>query len=202
MCCCLHLCSSFCYYCRKLCIRNNGVITQGSLFNAYNKITSAKSLTALFDYQLTGNITGSSTGGAGHKNGAIQTQGKLIINGGNISGNSSNMGGAIFAMGTSEVTVNGGTYGSMPELFLKMYELIGAGENAKAQQIQNDVCRIIYKMCSGKGNLYAVMKAVIAKRGGPDCGSVRLPLAALVESDAAVVDAAAEMISAAIAKYC
>ena len=96
----------------------------------------------------------------------------------------------------------GGTYGSMPELFLKMYELVKAGENAKAREIQNDVCRIIYKMCSGKGNLYAVMKAIIAKRGGPDCGGVRAPLANLVESDAAVVDEAAAMIDAAIAKYC
>ena len=96
----------------------------------------------------------------------------------------------------------GGTYGSMPELFLKMYELIGAGENAKAQQIQNDVCRIIYKMCSGKGNLYAVMKAVIAKRGGPVLGGVRAPLANLCEADYAIVDEAAAMISAAIEKYC
>ena len=96
----------------------------------------------------------------------------------------------------------GGTYGSMPELFLKMYELVKAGENAKAREIQNDVCRIIYKMCSGKGNLYAIMKAIIAKRGGPDCGGVRAPLANLVESDAAVVDEAAAMIDAAIAKYC
>ena len=96
----------------------------------------------------------------------------------------------------------GGTYGSMPELFLKMYELIGAGENVKAQQIQNDVCRIIYKMCSCKGNLYAVMKAVIAKRGGPVLGGVRAPLANLAEADYAVVDEAAAMISAAIEKYC
>ena len=96
----------------------------------------------------------------------------------------------------------GGTYGSMPELFLKMYELIGAGENAKAQQIQNDVCRIIYKMCSGKGNLYAIMKAVIAKRGGPVLGGVRAPLANMVEADHAIVDEAAAMISAAIEKYC
>ena len=96
----------------------------------------------------------------------------------------------------------GGTYASMPELFLKMYDLVKAGENAKAAEIQNDVCRIIYKMCSGKGNLYAVMKAIIAKRGGPDCGGVRSPLANLVEADAAVVNEAAEMISAAIAKYC
>ena len=96
----------------------------------------------------------------------------------------------------------GGTYGSMPELFLKMYELVKAGEMEKAREIQNDVCRIIYKMCSGKGNLYAVMKAIIVKRGGPDCGGVRAPLANLVESDSAVVDEAAAMIDAAIAKYC
>ena len=96
----------------------------------------------------------------------------------------------------------GGTYASMPELFLKMYNLVKAGEIAQAQKIQNDVCRIIYKMCSGTGNLYAIMKAVIAKRGGPNCGGVRAPLANLVESDAAVVDAAAAMIDEAIAKYC
>ena len=96
----------------------------------------------------------------------------------------------------------GGTYASMPELFLKMYELVKAGENVKAQEIQNDVCRIIYKMCSGTGNLYAIMKAIIAKRGGPNCGGVRAPLANMVESDAAVVDAAAAMIDEAIAKYC
>ena len=96
----------------------------------------------------------------------------------------------------------GGTYASMPELFLKMYDLVKAGENAKAQEIQNDVCRIIYKMCSGTGNLYAIMKAIIAKRGGPNCGGVRAPLANLVESDSAVVDAAAAMIDEAIAKYC
>ena len=90
----------------------------------------------------------------------------------------------------------------MPELFLKMYELVKAGEMEKAREIQNDVCRIIYKMCSGKGNLYAVMKAIIVKRGGPDCGGVRAPLANLVESDSAVVDEAAAMIDAAIAKYC
>lgn len=96
----------------------------------------------------------------------------------------------------------GGTYASMPELFLKMYELVKAGENDKAQEIQNDVCRIIYKMCSGTGNLYAIMKAIIAKRGGPNCGGVRAPLANMVESDAAVVDAAAVMIDEAIAKYC
>ena len=96
----------------------------------------------------------------------------------------------------------GGTYGAMPQLYVELYRCVKAGEMAKALEIQNDCCRIIYKMCSGKGNLYAVMKAIIAKRGGPDCGGVRAPLANLVESDAAVVDEAAAMIDAAIAKYC
>ena len=96
----------------------------------------------------------------------------------------------------------GGTYASMPELFLKMYTLVQEGNVELAREIQNDDCRIIYKMCSGKGNLYAIMKAVIAKRGAPNCGGVRAPLANMIESDAAVVDAAAAMIDAAVAKYC
>ena len=39
----------------------------------------------------------------------------------------------------------------------------------------NEACRIIYKMCTAKGNLYAVQKAIIRLQGGPDAGSVRLP---------------------------
>ncbi|MCI8423396.1 MAG: N-acetylneuraminate lyase [Lawsonibacter sp.] len=96
----------------------------------------------------------------------------------------------------------GGTYAAMPELFLNMRSLFLAGQLEQARQIQNEVCRIIYKMCSGHGNLYAVMKAVIARRGGPDCGSVRLPMASLADSDSAIVEQAAAMIDAAIAQYC
>lgn len=95
----------------------------------------------------------------------------------------------------------GGTYGVMPKLFVKMYQLFQAGEMEQARLIQNDVCRIIYKMCSGHGNLYAVMKAILAKKG-VNCGSVRKPLAGLIESDMAIVDEAAAMIDAAVAKYC
>lgn len=96
----------------------------------------------------------------------------------------------------------GGTYGAMPELYLKLYQCVKAGELAKALEIQNDCCRIIYKMCSAHGNMYAVIKEILRKMGGPDCGSVRAPLAELVESDAAVVDECVSMIQAAIAKYC
>ena len=96
----------------------------------------------------------------------------------------------------------GGTYGAMPELYLRIYELLRAGQVEAAREIQNECCRIIYKLCSAHGNMYAVIKAVMKKRGGPDCGGVRLPLAALIDSDAAVVDESAAMIDAAIAKYC
>ena len=95
----------------------------------------------------------------------------------------------------------GGTYAVMPELFLKVYDHFQKGEMEPAREIQNDICRIIYKMCSAHGNLYAVMKAVLAKNG-VNCGSVRKPMPGLIESDAAVVDEAAGMIAAAIAKYC
>ena len=95
----------------------------------------------------------------------------------------------------------GGTYAVMPELFLKVYDLFHKGEMEPAREIQNDICRIIYKMCSAHGNLYAVMKAILAKNG-VNCGSVRKPMPGLIDSDAAVVDEAHAMITAAIAKYC
>ena len=95
----------------------------------------------------------------------------------------------------------GGTYAVMPELFLKIYDHFQKGEMEPARQIQNDIDRIIYKMCSAHGNLYAVMKAILAKIGVV-CGSVRKPMPGLIDSDAAVVDEAAAMIADAIAKYC
>ena len=71
----------------------------------------------------------------------------------------------------------------------------------QARQVQNEVCRIIYQMCAAHGNLYAVMKAILKKRG-VDAGGVRKPLPGLIESDYAIVDAAAAHIDAAIAQYC
>ena len=95
----------------------------------------------------------------------------------------------------------GGTYAVMPELYLKVMDLYQAGEMKLAAEIQNEICRIIYKMCSAHGNLYAVMKAVL-KKLGMDVGSVRKPLSALIGSDMAVVEESSSMIDAAIAKYC
>ena len=96
----------------------------------------------------------------------------------------------------------GGTYGVMPELYLKIFDLCKAGDYETARKIQYDADRIIYAMCECKGNLYAVMKEIIKIREGLDIGSVRKPLPALVPEDAAQVKKCADMINEAIAKYC
>ena len=96
----------------------------------------------------------------------------------------------------------GGTYGAMPELYVKLFQLVKEGDLATALEIQNECCRIIYKMCSGHGNMYAVIKEILRINGGPNCGSVRAPLAELIESDYPIAQECAAMINAAIAKYC
>ena len=96
----------------------------------------------------------------------------------------------------------GGTYGAMPELYIKLYECVKSGDLATALEIQNDCCRIIYKLCSGHGNMYGMIKEVLRKMGCPDCGSVRAPLAELIESDYPIADECVAMIKAAVARYC
>ena len=95
----------------------------------------------------------------------------------------------------------GGTYGVMPELFLKMDEYIKNGEMEKAKDIQNDANAIIYKMCSGHGNLYAIIKGILKINEGLDLGGVRKPLANLADSDMQIVEEAAKMIRDAVKKY-
>lgn len=95
----------------------------------------------------------------------------------------------------------GGTYGVMPELFLKMDELVRAGKLEAAMPIQYAANSIIYKMCSAHGNMYAVIKAILKLNEGFDIGSVRAPLAELTTEDMKIVEAAAQMIKDAKAKY-
>ena len=95
----------------------------------------------------------------------------------------------------------GGTYGVMPELFLKMDELVKAGEMEKAREIQYAANEVIYKMCSAHGNMYGVIKAILKIDEGLELGGVRKPLAALIDSDMAIVEEAASMIREAKAKY-
>ena len=94
----------------------------------------------------------------------------------------------------------GGTYAAMPELYLKISSLVNEGRIAEARPIQDACCHIIYKLCSGKGNMYAIIKAVLRKLGAPDIGGVRAPLTDVQPGDEAVIDEAAEMIRAALAE--
>ena len=96
----------------------------------------------------------------------------------------------------------GGTYAAMPELYLAIFRLFHEGKLEQGREIQNECCRIIYKMCSAQGNMYAVIKEIIRLQGGPDVGGVRAPLLNLTEGDGAVTAQAAQMIADAIAKYC
>ena len=88
----------------------------------------------------------------------------------------------------------GGTYGAMPQLYLKLYECVHAGKLDEALAIQNDCCRIIYKMCSGHGNMYDMIKQVLRINEGVDCGSVRAPLPTLSQSDYAIAEECARLI--------
>ncbi|WP_262121084.1 dihydrodipicolinate synthase family protein [Anaerococcus sp. Marseille-Q5996] len=95
----------------------------------------------------------------------------------------------------------GGTYGVMPELFLKMDEHFKNRNLELAHKIQYDINAIIYKMVSGHGNMYAVIKAILKENENLDLGSVRKPLPALVEEDEKIVKEAASMIRDAKEKY-
>lgn len=95
----------------------------------------------------------------------------------------------------------GGTYGAMPDLFLKLDEFIKENKMEEAMKLQYTINSIIYKLCAAHGNMYGVIKAVLRINEELELGSVRTPLAALVESDMPVVEEAARMIRAARAKY-
>ena len=96
----------------------------------------------------------------------------------------------------------GGTYGAMPELFLKMDELVRAGRYPEAAVIQHEVNAIISELCACKGNMYAVIKGVLKINEGLDLGGVRKPLTALQEGDWPKVETAARHIRDAVKQFC
>ena len=96
----------------------------------------------------------------------------------------------------------GGTYAAMPELYERIYALERGGDIASARAVQDACCHIIYKMCSGQGNMYAMIKEILRLRGAPDIGGVRPPLYPLQSEDAPIAASCAADIDAAIAKFC
>ena len=90
----------------------------------------------------------------------------------------------------------------MPELFLKMDELVKAGKMEEAMKVQYAANDIIYKMCSGHGNMYGMIKEMLRINESLDLGGVREPLPQLIESDLAIAQEAARMVKEAVAAYC
>lgn len=69
----------------------------------------------------------------------------------------------------------GGTYGSMPELYIKLNELINEGNISEAKKLQVKINDCITKLCSFP-SLYGASKAVIKLRYSIDAGIPRLPM--------------------------
>lgn len=92
----------------------------------------------------------------------------------------------------------GGTYAVMPELFVKLNQMLEAGDFKNAGKLQNDIDEVIYTMCSTKGNMYATAKAVLYKRANLKLGGVREPLLNLENSDEAIVDTVVKLVEDAV----
>lgn len=95
----------------------------------------------------------------------------------------------------------GGTYGVMPDLFLKLNELIKESDFETAKELQYAINDVIYKMVSGRANLYAVIKEILRLNEKLDLGSVRAPLEPLHEEDLAIAKEAADLINKARERF-
>ena len=76
----------------------------------------------------------------------------------------------------------------------------GPDEQFVSGRVIGEADRIIYKMCSAHGNLYAVQKEILRRMYGLELGSVRAPMPGLIPEDEPIVAEAQAMIEVAIAK--
>lgn len=77
----------------------------------------------------------------------------------------------------------GGTYGCMPELFVRLNELVNNNEIEKAQVLQFKINECIFDLLSCK-SLYGAAKQVMSQRFGIDCGNPRSPFLPVSYEDA------------------
>ncbi|MQW23092.1 MULTISPECIES: dihydrodipicolinate synthase family protein [unclassified Lactococcus] len=96
----------------------------------------------------------------------------------------------------------GGTYGAMPELFVKLNELIQVKDLETAKALQYTINDIIAKLVSAHGNMYGVIKAVLKINEKLNIGGVRQPLTPVSTDDEAIIEEAAKMIRDAKIKFC
>lgn len=93
----------------------------------------------------------------------------------------------------------GGTYGVMPELFIKLEELFRQNKIDEARELQYAINNIIDAMISFP-SLYGAAKALLRLRG-IDIGEPRLPLEPICEKDPEII-ALNERIMNTIHEYC
>lgn len=91
----------------------------------------------------------------------------------------------------------GGTYGAMPEVFLKLNQLIADKELERAKELQFTINTIIGKLTAAYGNMYSVIKEVLKINENLNIGSVRSPLTPVTGADRPIVEEAARLIRAA-----
>lgn len=94
----------------------------------------------------------------------------------------------------------GGTYGVMPELYLKINECIANNDFKLASEIQKETTTLIFEILSS-GGLFAVCKEILRLRG-MDIGKPRLPIPPLKDEDYPKVAELEKKITATINKYC
>lgn len=92
----------------------------------------------------------------------------------------------------------GGTYGVMPEAYLKIKSLMDAGKIDQAQKLQYLCNDAIYALCGCHGNMYAAIKEVMRRREDINIGGVRAPLANLVPQDEAQIELCVEKVNRAV----
>lgn len=93
----------------------------------------------------------------------------------------------------------GATYGYMPELFMKLDELVNAGEMEQAAALQQEITNLIYETLK-IGSLYAASKEILHLRG-IECGGARAPFLPLDENGKAIARKVYEGIQAVMARY-
>lgn len=95
----------------------------------------------------------------------------------------------------------GGTYGVMPELFMKLDEFMKNNEIQKARELQNEVNEIICLLLSGP-SLYGVCKYILELRG-IKTGNPRSPMLPIVsEEEKELCIKTNNLINETIKKYC
>lgn len=96
----------------------------------------------------------------------------------------------------------GGTYGVMPELYLKLNELFKNGQIKEATELQYKITEIVDILTSCKSNLYAIAKEILRKRENIDIGGVRPPLPSCLKEDEEKINICINLINEEINKNC